>query len=415
MWLTCVNPADLVAKYNEFVHGNPLGARRVVLDKNMLPSIEQQQNIRTVAANILLDRFLSTVEDECKIATWNDQHVLILIFGHGEGGNFGVAIGGQTTTIAAPRLTIPHMKSAIGHAKHVAMIMTSCYSGGWVMKRSGDGSKAALNATVMTAAGHLNVSESWAKSESSGRAAGSIYASTILQSAIQMQIADKEGVESQEEIESSTSYIGWAKFICDVGEKDVDRLFHNHNISFAAQNDLWGSEWKDTSSLPPADYKSKWEMLRTVPVDTANPLVNRDPTNVQFGMASLSIGQSGSTSSGQGFLGNFSNIVAEQARQYLNSFPGNDASGCNPQHSYFRLLAKGEIPDQGDIFDQEHLENLSTELRYRMSLMEVATRYKDFLGLPIEDCHLFDTWNWVAWFNGTQNEWRIYEEIHAEV
>ncbi|KFY46316.1 hypothetical protein V494_00498 [Pseudogymnoascus sp. VKM F-4513 (FW-928)] len=348
LWLTCVDPVHLVTKYKEFVHGNPLGTRRVVLDESMIPSTKQPNNMRVLAPDILLERFLSSVEHECKEATRHDQNVLILIFGHGDSESFGVAIGGKTAVHAAPRLTIAKMDNAIRHTQHVAMIMTSCYSGGWIMKRSQDKSKAALNITIMAAAGHKQVSESWAKSESTGRAAGSIYASAIVQSAIQMQTADKEGVESKEEIESSTSYIGWAKFIY--------------------------------------------------------------PTNnLELGMASLSIGQSRSTTLGQGFPGNFSNIVAEQARQYLNSFPGNDALGSNNQHSYFRLVAKGEISDP------EHLEDLSDELRYRMSLMEVATRYKNFLELPIEDCHLFDTYAWEAWHNGGENEWHPYEEIRARI
>jgi hypothetical protein len=49
---------------------------------------------------------------------------------------------------------------AIGNTANVALLMTSCFSGGWVIKTARDESKALLNATVMAAAGPDTVSES---------------------------------------------------------------------------------------------------------------------------------------------------------------------------------------------------------------------------------------------------------------
>ncbi|ELR08992.1 hypothetical protein GMDG_00610 [Pseudogymnoascus destructans 20631-21] len=261
----------------------------------------------------------------------------------------------------------------------------------------------------MAAAGSKTMSESWAKSESSGQATGSIYASTILQSAIQMQIATKEGVESQEDIETSPSYVGWAKFIHDIGSNQVDRMFWRHKIEFSAQDYLWGSNHESVSNLPMVDYKSKWEMLKVIPIDTANPMRNRAPNaNVGGSMASLGVGEYGSTTLGQAFPGNFTNIVAEQARQYLMSFPGNDASGSNPQHSWFRRIARGQITDS------EHLEILSDELCYRNALTGVATRYKAFLELQMEDAHLFDTWAWVQ-EQEPNEQWDRFSKIHDAI
>jgi hypothetical protein len=77
----------------------------------------------------------------------------------------------------------------------------------------------------MTAAGDIEVSESWAKSESSGRAAGSIYASALVRAAIRMQVEGEEDEEVGEDVRSSPAYVGWAKLICDVGRYEVDRQF----------------------------------------------------------------------------------------------------------------------------------------------------------------------------------------------
>ncbi|KFY84331.1 hypothetical protein V500_09408 [Pseudogymnoascus sp. VKM F-4518 (FW-2643)] len=104
--------------------------------------------------------------------------------------------------------------------------------------------------------------------------------------------------------------------------------------------------------------------------------------------ASLIVGEDISSGFRLACLGSFANIVAEQARRYLKSFPGNDASGSNPQHGWFRLIAGEETTDR------DHLEVLFDELCYRNALTRAATICKDLLQLPIEDARLFDTWAW---------------------
>jgi hypothetical protein len=125
-----LDPADLVAKYKEFVHGNRLEMRRVVLDAGMLPEIQRSQNIRVVAPNDLLEQSLATVRSECQLAASKRESTLILIFGHGNQDNYGVAIGGTCRLQNAPRLTVQSLNVAIGNTTKVALLMTSCYSGG---------------------------------------------------------------------------------------------------------------------------------------------------------------------------------------------------------------------------------------------------------------------------------------------
>ncbi|OBT86114.1 hypothetical protein VE02_05434 [Pseudogymnoascus sp. 03VT05] len=94
------------------------------------------------------------------------------------------------------------------------------------------------------------------------------------------------------------------------------------------------------------------------------------------------------TISGLASPADFADIVAEEARQYLRSFPGNDAFRGNSQHGWFRALAGGQATNR------DHLEVLYAELLYRNELTRIATRCKVFLQLRIEDAHLFDTWTW---------------------
>ncbi|KFY46315.1 hypothetical protein V494_00497 [Pseudogymnoascus sp. VKM F-4513 (FW-928)] len=112
---------------------------------------------------------------------------------------------------------------------------------------------------------------------------------------------------------------------------------------------------------------------------------------------------------------NFSDIVAEQARQYLRSFPGNDASEWNQQHIWFRHIARGGTTDR------EHLRVLSNELLYRNSMTAVATRFKNALGISMANADLCNTWMWLdgrIWMRGQvyHEHWQrllhIYHAIH---
>ena len=55
-----MDPADLVVKYKEYVHGNRLEMRRVVLSAAMLPDIVRAGNLRVIPPDDLLGRFLAT-------------------------------------------------------------------------------------------------------------------------------------------------------------------------------------------------------------------------------------------------------------------------------------------------------------------------------------------------------------------
>jgi hypothetical protein len=130
-------------------------------------------------------------------------------------------------------------------------------------------------------------------------------------------------------------------------------------------------------------------MLGTIPIDISNPLSNRAPDAMVLSprsSANLSLGQPGSTRVREGFQGSFSNIVREQAWQYLSSYRGNSASGGNtPYHKKFKDLVDGKD------FEMEGLQVLSNVLSYRAAMIGWATSCKDYLNLPINDVHLFNT------------------------
>jgi hypothetical protein len=51
-----------------------------------------------------------------------------------------------------------------------------------------------------------------------------------------------------------------------------------------------------------ADYKAKWESLKSIPVDISNPITNRAPgSSFEVATERLSIGEAGSVTIGKEF------------------------------------------------------------------------------------------------------------------
>jgi hypothetical protein len=253
IWMTCEKPEDLVQKYTEYAHGDPKGERRVVLDQSMMPGIEQSGSLRVVSRKDLLERFLSTLREQSLLAKNENQHLVILVFGHGDSETFGVALGGDE-----PNLKIEDVQSALQPDIPVTLFMTSCFSGGWIVKPNAMTRKP-INATGITGAGPLTESQSWSLSSSIGRACGSMITSAILQTSIAIE-------ESQEttEIRHDPTYISFARSIYDL-YKRLDHFSDERAIHFSAQDDQWGLHFKRRSGIPLSQLKSRWESLRSVP------------------------------------------------------------------------------------------------------------------------------------------------------
>ena len=61
-------------------------------------------NIRVFKRSELLEDFVRTFREECEQAAKNEQPVLLMVFGHGELGTYGIAVGGTGQPADAPRL-----------------------------------------------------------------------------------------------------------------------------------------------------------------------------------------------------------------------------------------------------------------------------------------------------------------------
>ncbi|KAH0566222.1 hypothetical protein GP486_000369 [Trichoglossum hirsutum] len=387
IWLTCCSPKLLVEQYGRYAHGNPFRDRRVVLEERLLDPILEAETLRVVEPKILLERFIKTVEGECKEAEKAGQDVLLLVFGHGDNETYGITIGSASNTefreMTAPRLQISRLRVAVGKRVKCALLLTSCYSGGWAMNPD-------LNLTVIAAAGHGAKSQSWNASLARGFS-GSIVASAILDAILASEVEDEESLGKSEmtyqELRTTETY---AEMSCLIHDhlKQNDRFHDHHEISFAAQDDKWTEAWRERTGIPMAFFKERWEELSVLPAQ-ADGFSNRDPSSIFTG--SFALGGLSETRSGSAMrltptktMPQIYTMVRALAAGYAKSFPGMDNISINTAlHTSVRSLLAGEGNFEGRV---DGMLALGYILSYRLEGMTMATNYKDFLSLDYPDC-----------------------------
>lgn len=146
-WIMCKSSRNLLGKYGTYGHGERTKYYCIVLNANLLPGIENDPNIRIFERKDLLQDFLGTFQEKCKVAVSLNQPVVLMIFGHGSPDTYGVAIGGQENPLTAPRLQSKHIIASLHSLDFsLTIFLTSCYSGGWLLQPR-------LNISALTAAG----------------------------------------------------------------------------------------------------------------------------------------------------------------------------------------------------------------------------------------------------------------------
>ncbi|KAI4132540.1 MAG: hypothetical protein LQ338_000639 [Usnochroma carphineum] len=394
LWITSEQPQRLVEKYTEYIHGEP-GERRVVLGADKLSQIQADNNISMFERGRLLQDFLSTFESECKIAAQNDQPVLLLIFGHGDGYTHGVSIGGTDGGIDAPRLQIRQFQSILrGLDVSATLLMTSCFSGGWIYQPD-------LNVCAATASGPENEALSWAKSIG-GRFHGSSWATAVTNAFIQSE--DERLMQHHpqptnaidlEDIRTSNTFVKLAEVIHNTLVNNVDCSNRGYYIRFAAQDDTWATEWRQRSGVPLASFRKRWQELRR----RDSPQPSSGPSQSRTGRGQSSVPPASASDDTQGEYGCKKGISRRQALSvvqqsclvYLNSFPGVSNRASNTTvHALANALINGERLGHWQI------QELHLTLLHRMNLMKWATAFKSFLALDFKDCNLFDVDEWEA-------------------
>jgi hypothetical protein len=386
IWLTSEEPSYLVSKYTEYAHGDPKQDRRVVLDQGVLEKIQQAGNIRVVPRPDLLERFISTVRDQARIAADFDEHLVLLIFGHGEESSYGVAIGGECDAgdNNVPKLKIEYIQRAIRRNAPVTLFMNSCFSGGWLVQPNIN-TRQQLNVTGIAACGIEQQTRSWPLSASLGRANGSMIATAILKSII--SIDDQEAAS---DITDQPTYISLAHAI-HTSHKKLDTMFEENQIHFSAQDDAWAMQYQARIGLPLEGFKTIWQTLRSIP--------SGDYQTKSSDHASGTLHRFGTIRSDK--------IVRYQARRYLSSFPGPDnyASNIAFHNQLISLLTNKKK------FNDSQIERIANSLQYRLSLHDQANDLVQVMGLEMPNINDYEVESWKPSTEQRELKSKVWTEL----
>lgn len=339
-WLTCVEPKELIRKYQEFVHGDPRSTdRRVVLDDTFVDDVK---DVLVFSPKDLLDRFLSCVSDACNTTKGTSNPILVLLFGHGRPRSVSVTIGGTSSV-----LTPAKFKEATRRhnpTPNLVLLTTSCFGGGW------------------TQTGLV----SWPESTSLSRCCGSRYATGVAHALIRSEIQDLDP-NSEEEARQSPTFAALVEIIHDILTKEIN-VRENNMISFLIKDDPWDMQWRARTRFSLITYKEKWESLRQIPPATST------------GASFISLVRFSDTI--QISIPEAEFRLKRLACDYMHSNPGDSFAARNHavHHYCSTLLRDAQLT-------KDELEMLAGTLRYRMeTIMARATEYKDHLNLEFPDC-----------------------------
>ena len=423
-WLHCLDLASLIRQHTRYLHGSPFLERKVVLNDERLECAQNAKDGHVLTevkpANLRLD-FKKEVRAQCSQAAKAEppENVLILIFGHGELKKKGIEIG------SGRALEPAHLQSEMkGTNAKVTLLTTACYSGGWTCYPQ-------FNISLMAAAGEKNVSRSWAKSGSSGRACGSMYTSAIIDKLIYNSATGRSVIDQRDEDDEEKplteqqeeTYTAFASSVYYSLLNGIDRRGMEHQFSFGAQDDAWGMCWRERTGIPLDHYKNRWDELQDWPKDQTlhpgdpqnrNPNVTReeeaewaelkaqdkgknvwDPSKMHHRYEA--VGSTTGTILGKrktsGLYGGtdtgLEHVVRSLGKQYLDSYKGNDDTGNDGGlHGLLFAIFAGKERDP------LRLEEAHQALQYRMEQMTKADEYLEIMDIPPpkgKACHEYDT------------------------
>ncbi|KAJ5846806.1 hypothetical protein N7534_010475, partial [Penicillium rubens] len=342
IWLTCEDPSALVRKYHEYLHGNPKGDRRAVLDGERLPNILGAGNISWRGTSAHYES--KQPKRPAVKSIWS-----CFFFGHGTPAH-GIEVGDSILHMKDLRHLLQPMSST-------TIFTTSCYSGSWLV--CPDINQEQLNTTSITASGKDNESSSWTVSGSAGRASGSLAASAVLRCLI-----DAED-ETQERTEHPT-YLELSKSVYDC-VKDMVTLGNSQQIYFSAENDEWETSYQPRLGLPLASYKDKWLSLRQVPPSPSPPSSTSSPELAKTGGRRLK-------------------RLKYLAEEYFAAKPGpNEASPNIGLHNCLRSVLNGAT------YPKEKVDSLTETTTYRLGAMYEADYLREQIGLKFPSIFSMET------------------------
>ncbi|KAI0392527.1 hypothetical protein F5Y17DRAFT_355232 [Xylariaceae sp. FL0594] len=253
-WLSATSPRDLLRTYGRYCHGNPYQPRRVVLSDTLLD--EGNISMPTVLPRDGMKRgVLETLTRLSDLSHEIEAPLLVLVFGHRQPEDHSLFIEsyeGPECNVITHALTIEDFRRATTRAKHVSLITTAYFSGGW-----------ALTPDL----------RSWPESPSSENLYGSIFASSAT-----CFLTDQ--TRETGDMPTFNKVCRTLRETLDIG---LTRFREAHVFQFSACDYNYGGAWSAVSALPFTDFETRWNALETSPPAEPSVLDQDPPTSSLFG------------------------------------------------------------------------------------------------------------------------------------
>ena len=390
-WLTCDNPDFLAAKHGQYTHGEANGDRRVVLDKGMVASgLKIGGDIRVIPPKDLLQSFISYFASECQAAAENNQPILLLVFGHGELKISGVAVGGVGNPRSAPRLRSEHLKLAMQGLNITISLLTSThFSGGWLIQP---------NINPISQPSVSDITKSHLREANLGSAYhGSVWTTSVMDLLIELENEKASKSSSNSTVNDSAesggdgdtekfAYAGLAQAIITALRMGFGSR-GPHQVSFAARDDWWAEEWRQSSGISLARFREQWELL---------PKASSQLEGASSSVKDLATAEY-DTAFGIKLTPRYADaVVAEVCLRYLNSCPPVPESNEGEDAIAFRA-AEHYLNGRKTQFKLSR-EQTHEILTYRLDATELATTFKDLTlsrNQTFAPCHLFRYEDWI--------------------
>ena len=386
-WFTCLDFADITKRYGEYARGNCYRTRRVVLDAHQQPDSE---SLHISSPTELLADFKNYFRQECASALANNEPILLSVFAHGEEFEYGLEIGGMGEQ--GDLLTVKAMREILQDfdGVKVTMLMTSCFSGGWSITPDLWDETGRSRITVMRS---QQVSESWPKTTTLGRADGSIYISSILN-----VLASRRPQTGEELDEKPIDTKEFSNLITSELLDIVDPRFgDSHGHSFNVQNDQWEELYTTRTGIPLIYYSARLDLLREIP---PRPLVDarldRSSASDEVEAWEDAHGASGplvmAASNYGGSMRAVRKAITNQAIAYRKGFPGRDSLATNlrPHGLIDKCIQSPHLLEDGA------WQRIWEILHYRIGSMSLAEKFVRRLGIRAPRPCTWDKDEWLV-------------------
>ena len=395
-WFTCIDPDILINRHGEFAHGNCYRERRVVLDANQKPDVS---TLKIVEPENLLSQIILYLRSQCAVAAAAKEPVLLCIFSHSEGSSFDLEIGGtgDDEHMEAPLLTDSVVSSILKQhpSLNICLLTTSCFFGGWTITPDLHDAQERSVATVITATGEDIRPNSWPKTESLGRACGSIYIASIVK-ALESSSTDSEVSDGGKVLDSKA----FSDLVKHHLINAVDPIWGDiYEYAFEAQAEQWTDHYPATTGLTLRSYSERLNLLRVIPPTTLAAVNIRRETSTtseeceafeERNKATV-IGALASSNYGGSMMA-IKQRLRTEATRYMPSKPGRDSLAGNiAPHGLIRkcIDTPHQVSDQG-------WDSLFTILHYRRQSIITAETILNVMGIIAPPADTFDIGEWNA-------------------